>query len=104
MKTILITLALAAAVFAADSLPPNELTTLKGKTYRGVKVTKIEPDGIRIVHDGGLAKVVMEELPESWRERFNFDPAAAEQYRIKAKAARAESQRKLAEARQLEVD
>ena len=49
--------------------------------YKGVTVTKIEPDGIRIMHESGVAKIQIERLPEEVRTQLGLTEAAAEEHR-----------------------
>jgi hypothetical protein len=61
-------------------LAVTEITTLNGLTYRAVKVTKVEPDGIRILHAGGAAKIKFRDLPQPLREQWGYDPFRAAEY------------------------
>lgn len=58
----------------------DELTTAK-RVYRKVTVQEVEPDGIKILHESGLAKVRFEDLPEPLQREFGFDLEAAEEFR-----------------------
>jgi hypothetical protein len=59
---------------------PN-LTTTDGKTYDAVTVTKVEPDGIKIIHESGVAKVPFEKLSVEIQKQYGFDPEKAEKFR-----------------------
>jgi hypothetical protein len=53
------------------------LETTKGVIYEGVKVTKAEPDGLRITHKNGVAKVLFLDLKDfGIAEKFGYDFAA----------------------------
>jgi hypothetical protein len=52
----------------------EDLTTTEGKTYTGYSVTKIEPDGLRITHASGTAKVPFEKLSNEIQKRYGYDP------------------------------
>lgn len=81
MKTLLILLSLAgAAMICAAELPKFDVLNVGTKTYRGVKVTAIEPSGIRFTHESGAARAKFEELEPDVRSKFTFDPAAAKQF------------------------
>lgn len=45
------------------------------------KVTKVDPDGVRVVHDAGMAKVPYEYMPEGWALAAGIDRAVAQAYR-----------------------
>lgn len=78
----------------ADEIKIKELFLVDGKKYESVTVRKIEPDGIRIMHAGGMAKIPYEKLTEELQKELGgFDPEKANQYRDKD----AKSQKKAAE-------
>ena len=94
LRIRLFTLFLAASVFADDA-PPFDLTTLSGKKYTGVTVTRVEGDAIAISHADGIARVSLADLPAELRTKYGYDPN---------KAAAAITQRAEATARQREID
>lgn len=52
--------------------------------YKGVTVTKIEPDGVNIMHESGLAKIPYEKLTPELQAKFGgFDAAKAAEFRKK---------------------
>jgi len=51
--------------------------TVNGKTYHNVTVTKVEPDKVHIMFDGGIGSVNLSDLPPDLQKRFNYDPQAA---------------------------
>jgi hypothetical protein len=53
------------------------LKTTEGKEYKDVKVTLVEPGGIKIMHAGGIARLAMMELPPEIRSLFQFNADAA---------------------------
>ena len=57
------------------------ITTIDGVVYREAQVTSIEPDGLRITHKFGVAKVPFEELPETLRTKYHYDKKKADAYR-----------------------
>ena len=66
-------------------LPAGQITTLDGKTYRGVNVEKADPDGlvIRYSQDGGgigIAKIKFKSLPTGLQQQYNYDPQKAAVY------------------------
>lgn len=92
------TLSLLIIVFCVLALPSlgDDITTLSGKTYSNVTITRVEPDGITIKHSAGLIKLFYGELPEDVRARYGADPAKARKYQeerqlqqMKAEAAKA---------------
>ena len=56
----LLLLVAATSAFAAD------ITTRDGTTYQNAKVTGVDPDGIRVLHSDGVAKVPL----RSYRTQF----------------------------------
>lgn len=57
------------------------LTTTQGRTYRQAQVTAVDPDGVRIIHQDGVAKVPYEVPSAELREKYTFDPAKAAAFR-----------------------
>lgn len=55
------------------------LTTLQGRTYQNAKVVQQDAARIRVMHDSGIASILITQLPEEFRERLSYDPAAADQ-------------------------
>jgi hypothetical protein len=62
--------------------------------YTNVTVTKIEPDGIRIMHESGVAKIPFERVPEDVRTKLGLNQEAAEAHRQNVQA----QQQRIAEA------
>jgi len=72
-------------VIGVQAVSGVDLQTQTGRVYRGIKITKIEPDGIRIVHESGSGKVPLEELPADWQSRLGYDSSMGERNRTPAK-------------------
>jgi len=72
----------------------EDLTTTEGKVYKNVTVRKVEPDGISITHESGLAKIPFTKLPEEVQKRHGYDPAKGKAYAEEQakKQARAEAE------------
>ena len=88
-----IALLAATLTLAAAQDPPAKLftlTTTAGRTYSGATITKVEPDGLRVTHESGTAKIPFEKLPEELRIKYGYDPAKAAEFKKK-------SEKKLAE-------
>ena len=64
---------------AVSNLPT--ITTTDGKSYTGVTITKADPDGLRIMHEAGSAKIPFEKLPEALRAKYGYDVAKATEFR-----------------------
>ena len=75
LAAVFVALACVNACFAVD------ITTRSGTTYRKCEVVKVEPDGIRISHDGGAAKISFEELPDALQRQYGYDAAKVASYR-----------------------
>lgn len=70
------------SVVVANATPEKEITTLDGKTYKSVRILKIEPDGLLLEHQPptggvGLAKLKFEDLPPEVKQRHGYDPEKA---------------------------
>lgn len=75
LAAIFAALACASTCFALD------ITTRSGTAYRHCEVIKVEPDGIRISHATGAAKISFEELPDALQRQYGYDAAKAAAYR-----------------------
>jgi hypothetical protein len=58
-----------------------KLVLTDGTTYESVKVTRVEPDGLRIMHSAGATKIPFEKLTEETRRLYPFDADKAEAFR-----------------------
>lgn len=84
-------LAVASVVFGNDSasLPqlkeqaPESLTiiTVRGENFSNVKVLRVEPDALTIMHATGTATIPFEDLPKDVQDHFNYSPEQAESHR-----------------------
>ncbi len=79
--------AVAPAITAQEKSHPTEMTTTAGKKYSGVKINKVEPDGVSIFHSGGVAKLKFEDLSPELQKHFGYDREKAAAF-AKAEAAR----------------
>jgi len=46
----------------------EDITTTDGITYTNAEVHRVEPDGITVMHSGGVAKIQPAKLPDDVRE------------------------------------
>ena len=67
----------------------DKLETLTGVVYLNVAIREVTPIGIQIRHGDGQKRIPFEELPESMKDRFQFDPKQKD----KAMAAEVEIQK-----------
>ena len=92
-KLILVITTLAASSALADVAEDlHTFTTLSGKTYRGVLVAQVSPDGVSFRHSNGAGKVLFADLPSEVRQSLGYDAGKAEAYE-KDLAARRERER-----------
>ena len=57
----------------AGALHAEDLTTTEGRIYKGVTITKVEPDGISIMHESGTAKVPFTKLSKEVQLKHGHD-------------------------------
>jgi nucleoredoxin len=62
------------------SHPHWDWTTTDGQSYKNVKVLKVEPDNVTILHDSGGAHVMLATLTPDLQKMFNYDPDTAAQW------------------------
>lgn len=75
----------------------EDIETLKREVYKNATVSRVEPDGIVITHAAGIVKIPFEELSEQFRQKYNYDRAAAARYRSQASKAQQALQARTAE-------
>ena len=68
----------------------DDLKTMSGKEYKQVKVSRVEPDGIVIIHKTGVTKLLFSELPTEVQQQFGHGPPKIE---AKSPAARTAEQK-----------
>ncbi len=78
-----------------DNQKPFDLTTLLGETFQHCRIIKATPEGITVLHDGGVSKIPFENLNDDWKKLFNYSPDKSSAFQ-KEEAAR----RTLAEEKQ----
>ncbi len=103
MKTsfilVIITSLVTTLSFAAVTTAPFDLTTKLGEKFKNCRVTKITPEGLTVVHDGGVARLSFSVLDEELRKYFNYDPVKAREY-----AAAEQAKAKVAEEKRMELN
>ncbi|HWB59531.1 MAG TPA: hypothetical protein VG733_08565, partial [Chthoniobacteraceae bacterium] len=67
-------------LFFAGAGFADDITTTDGKTYKGVEITKTEPDGITIMSDSGVEKIPFTSLPKDLQAKYGYDPDKAAAY------------------------
>jgi thioredoxin 1 len=58
----------------------DDFKTVKGKEYKDVTVTRVEPDGIVLKSKSGISKVYFVELPSEVQQRFHYNATGAAAY------------------------
>ena len=58
----------------------DDFRLINWREYKDATVTRVEPDGIVIRTNAGIAKVYFVELPKEDQERFQYNPAVATAY------------------------
>lgn len=89
---LLFTFALAAALAAED------ITTNDGKLYKNATITAATPAHVSISYEDGLARELLQNLPEDLQKRYGYDPEKAAEHLN----AEAEAQMEAARKRQIE--
>ena len=55
----------------------DDFKLINGREYKDATVSRVEPDGIVIRTNAGIAKVYFVELPKEDQDRFRYNPAVA---------------------------
>jgi len=90
------------AFLTLSSVRAEEWTTTDGKTYRDVKVVKIEDDAVTILDQDGGALVPIAVLAPDLQQRFHYDPAKAAIAAAKRQQDEQTSQQAVADAKKAE--
>lgn len=69
--------AVAADDFAAQLI---KVTTSRGETFHNCKVLNFTPDTVTLMHDDGVKKLKMHQLPEALQQRFHYNEDRATAY------------------------
>jgi hypothetical protein len=72
MKTSILAIGLAAAFTLTAWGADRTLVTRNGKTYQQAEITKQDVDTVTIKHAGGVATVLMEDLPADWQKELGY--------------------------------
>lgn len=68
----------------------SSFVTRDGRSFPTAGITRLEPDGLRIITDSGIAKVKFTDLKPSTQEALGYDPLKASEYAEKAEKKRQE--------------
>jgi hypothetical protein len=81
----------------------EEIREVDGTTYRKARVTQVDPDGVVISHEKGVAKVDFVKLPPEMRQRFGYDERKAGIFRRQQTAREDDKRRLLKEYEEREI-
>jgi hypothetical protein len=76
------------AILAASAAFADDFILNDGTQYKGVKVTRAEPDGLVVTTTNGVIKLFFSDLPKAVQEKYHYDPKKAEAFRFRLDAAR----------------
>lgn len=68
------------AILCATQIYADDITTLDGKSYQNVTVSRVEPDGLVLVTSDGIEKLPFTNLSEEVRKKYGYNPKQAAQY------------------------
>jgi hypothetical protein len=87
-----------ASISRAEDEKIPELKTASGKTYQDVRITKVTPSEISIIHESGVARIPLKDLPDDLKTKFGYDPAKAEAHAVAKAQADAQNEAAAAKA------
>jgi thioredoxin 1 len=64
----------------ASAAVADDFKLINGREYKDATVSRVEPDGIVLRTNAGIAKIYFVELPKEDQERFHYNPAIASGY------------------------
>ena len=63
---------------AGASMPASaDFQTVRGQVYKNARVAHVEPDGVTYFYAGGAVKVLLDDLPEAVKAKYDLTPAKA---------------------------
>ncbi len=75
-----------------------EIKTSSGKTYHDVQVMKVTPSEISIMHESGVTRIPLKDLPEDLKAKFGYDSVKAEAHATARAQADAQTGQQFAQA------
>lgn len=87
-----------ASVSRAEDGKIPQIKTASGKTYQDVRITKVTPSGISIIHESGVARIPLKDLPDDLKTKFGYDPSKAEAHAAAQAQANAQAEKQQAQA------
>ncbi len=79
MKSVI---ALLALIITVGQLFADDFTLVNGRQYKGVTVTRVEVDGLMVMTDSGIEKLLFTWLPKDVQQKYNYNPQAAASYAL----------------------
>ena len=76
------TITLLALILCASSVYADDFTTIDGDHYTNCTIKRVEPDGIIVADADGVRKLKFKNLPPEIGQKYNFDPAKAEAFKV----------------------
>ena len=61
-------------IFVAGAALADDIKTADGKEYKGVTVSRINPDGIEVMTDTGIERIPFSNLPADLQKKYGYDP------------------------------
>jgi hypothetical protein len=79
-KSILIVIFLIAFNSAKANQIFDYIKTNSGKEFKNFTILGQDPSSIKIEHEFGTAKIRLEDLPDDWKAKFNYDYESSKKY------------------------
>jgi hypothetical protein len=79
-RSILVLIIVAAGVYLASVALADDFKAINGKEYKNASVIRVEPDGITVKFSGGIVKIPFTELSEELKEKYHYNPEAAQKF------------------------
>jgi hypothetical protein len=97
-------LLLVVALLPACTALAEDLRARDGTVYHRAKVVQIDPDGLIVEYDKGIAKIDFQKLSPEMQRQFGFDKRKADAYRAQETQVVQENQRIVKEHEQHELE
>lgn len=81
------------------TLIAEDIILVNGSVLKNAKITRVEPDGLRVMHADGISKVPHESLPAELKAKYNFDGSKADSFRKQTEIEQMEAQKRMRQER-----
>lgn len=61
----------------------SKIVDSSGREYHNVKILSVDPNGLKIQHNGGILKLTFDNLPQELKDKYNYNKESSDAYAVK---------------------